>query len=380
VIKLLLLLFLYGSLFANIDDLQNANSPADTEEIVKDSDLEEVNIAPSAKVIYLSYEALPERVLKGEIFKVTIKSLCVVKEFTDITYELINGQGVKLLSNIPSRNKDSKHYYETFYFVATSEDAKLPDFKATLLDYNSTPYKDTILSGEKLNVISLNPKNDFANIIANSFEILEHKTTNYNATHNIIVFVAAATNSDITSLKLGDVQKQGIESFTGSYIDSRITYYAIIDKKVENLLMSYFNLVKNRFIPINIPIVVSDDSVTTQSDLKPTDQSHEILKMSVAATIAMVAFLIILWRRKYVYLIFIIFPLLYIVYVGLPSKEVCIKGGSEIHLLPVANGTIFETTTQEHNMQKENEIDGWVKVQLNDEKIGWVKDENICSD
>jgi hypothetical protein len=93
----------------------------------------------------------------------------------------------------------------------------------------------------------------------------------------------------------------------------------------------------------------------------------------------MIAFLIILWRRKYVYLVFIIIPLLYIVYIGSPSKEVCIKGGSEIHLLPVTNGTIFETTADEQNMQKENEIDGWVKVQLNDKKIGWVKDENICS-
>jgi len=380
VIKLLLLLlFLYGSIFANIDDLRGTNDSATAEEIVKYSDLEEINIAPSSKVIYLSYQALPDRVLKGEIFKVTVKSLCVVKDFADITYELINAKGVKLLSNVPSRDKDSKHYYETFYFLATSENAKLPDFKATLLDYNNTPYEYTILEGAKLNVISLNPKNDFVNIIADSFEILEYKTTNYNTTHNIVVFVATATNCDITALKLDGVQKQGIESATGSYLDSKITYYAIIDKKIENLLMSYFNLTKNRFIPINIPIIVSDDSVTTQSDLKPRDQSHQMLKMSVAAAIAIIAFLIILWRRKYIYLVFIIIPLLYIVYVGSPSKEVCIKVGSEIHLLPVANGTIFETTTNEHKMQKENEIDGWVKVQLNDKKIGWVKDENICS-
>lgn len=376
---LLLLLFLCGFIFANIDNSQETNDSATAEEIVKDSDLEEINIAPSSKVIYLSYEALPDRVLKGEIFKVTIKSLCVVKDFTDITYELVDGQGVKLVSNVPSRDKDSKYYYETFYFLATSEDAKLPDFKATLLDYNNTPYKDTILEGEKLNVISLNPRGDFANIVADSFDILEYKTTNYNATHNIVVFVAAATNCDITALKLGGVQKQGIESVTESYLDSKITYYAIIDKKVENLLISYFNLKKNRFIPINIPIIVSDDSVTTQSDLKPTDQSHEMLKMSVAAATAMVAFLIILWRRKYVYLVFIIIPLLYIVYIGTPSKDVCIKGGSEIHLLPVTNGTIFETTASEQNMPKENEIDGWIKVQLNDNKVGWVKDENICS-
>jgi len=380
VIKLLLLLlFLCSSVFANIDESQDNSDSAPTEEIIQDSSTEQSQSLAPSKAIYLSYERVPERVLKGEVFKVTIKSLCVVKDFTDIAYELIGGQGVKLLSDTPSRNKDSKYYYETFYFLANSENAKLPDFKATLLNNNGALYRDAILEGQKLNIISLNPKNDFANIIADSFEIQEYKTTSYDATHNIIVFVATAKNCDISALKINGVKKQGIESISQSHLDSKITYYAIIDKKMDSLPISYFNLVKNKFIPINIPIIVSDDSVTTQSDLKPTNQSHEMLKMSIATAIAIVAFLIILWRKKYIYLVFIALPLIYIVYIGSPSKEVCIKAGSDIYLLPVTNGTVFETTTDEHDMQKEYEIKGWVKVQLQDKKIGWVRDEDICS-
>jgi len=380
VIKFLLAwLFLCASLFANINDVNDLQTPKEQQELSGADIPYEESIDTLSKVIYLSYEKIPKRVLKGEIFSITIKNLCVVKDFVNITYKLSNEEGLNIINPIPLRDKDSKYFYDTFYFIATSQNAKLPDFEATLIDTDEKAYKTTILSGEKLNVISLNPKSDFSNIIANSFDILEYKTTNYDATHNIVVFVATAINSDISALKLNGVYKQGIESATHTGNDSKITYYAIVGKSMSNLSFSYFNVLKNRFIFVNIPLIVSDDSVTTQSDLKPTDQSNEIIKMGVAATVAFLAFLIILWRKRYIYLIFIFIPLAYILSIALPSKEVCVKEGSAIYLLPMSNGTIFEKATTQYNLQKEAEIEGWTKVQLNNEKIGWVKDEDICS-
>lgn len=369
-------LFLFTTLLATDTPDTNGSVAIGGEQAATQNQAEK---SDSSKVIYLSYEKIPSRVLKGEIFSITIKAISTVSDFVDITYELSNSEGLKFLNDLPSRDVDPKYYLETFYFLATSDSAKLPDFKATLLDYKDTQYETTTLLGESLNVISLNPKNDFSNILANSFEILEYKTTNYDSTHNIVVFVAAATNCDISAIKLQNVYKQGKESITESYLNSKITYYVIIDKSVETLSFSYFNLNKNRFLPIDIPIIVSDDRVTTQSDLKPTDQSHEILKMSIASIVAVVAFLIILWRKKYVYLVFIIIPLIYVLYAGTPSKDVCIKQGSNIYLLPVHNGTIFETATSEHHLQKEGETKEWVKIQLENKKIGWVKNEDICS-
>lgn len=373
-------LFLLTSLFANLNDESNTDSSAAVENIVQnEGSQEQAETAVLAKAIYLSYEKVPSRVLKGEIFKVTIKALSTVKDFVDITYELSDSEGVKLLNDFPSRNIDSNNYFETFYFLATSDTIKLPNITATLLDDNNIRYQKTTLFGEKLDVISLNPDKNFSNIIADSFEVTQYKTTNYDSTHNIVVFVATAANCNISALKLNDVYKQGKESIFESYTNSKITYYAIIDKSIDNLSFTYFNLSKNRFIPINIPIIVNDDMVTTQSDLKPKDQSHEILKMGLASVIALVAFLIILWRKKYIYLIFIIIPLVYVLYAGTPSKEVCIKQGANIYLLPVRNGTIFETTPSEYHLQKEGESEDWIKIQLENKKIGWVKNEDLCS-
>jgi len=371
-------LFILGNLFANTSDINNSiNDENITYKTTHQLSQEEIDKLP--KVLYLSYKDFPKRVLKGEIFTVTIKTLSTVKDFTDVLYELSNSSGLKLLSEYPTRDMDARYYYETFYFLVTSEVARLPDIEATLLNYNEDQFKKTLLVGEKLNVVTLNPKKDFANIIADSFELQEYKTTSYDENNNIVVFTANATNCDIASFKFSNVIKQGAESIIESYFDSKITYFAVINKEIKTFSFSYFNIKNNRFINVDIPIIVNDDSVTTQSDLKPKDQSHELLKMQIATGIAIIGFIIILWRRRYVYLIFILIPLAYILYIGIPSKDVCIKQGSSIYLLPVINGTIFETTPVVYHLQKEGEVKGFTKVKLQNNKIGWVKNENICS-
>ncbi len=353
----------------------------------------------SSKVLYLSYDETPQRVVKGEIFSITLKTLSTLKNFQNIEYSFTNQKGLKLLNPVPYRERKGKYYYDTFYFTTLKSQAKLPDIKATLIlpqaynatdgieteiinieEYNSTQdYETATLKGPQLNVITLNPKKNFSNIIANNFELVEYKTTSYDDKHNIIVLVATAQNANIEEMHFNNVYKQGIESVTSSYFDSRITYYIIIKKEIENFHFSYFNLIKNKFIRINIPIIVDDDSVTTQSDIKPKDQSRVLLKMKIAAGVALVGFIFILWQRKYIYLFLVLIPLAYILYLSIPAKQICIKEGTHIHLLPVDNSTIFETAQTKIYLQKEGSTDRYIKIKLQNEKIGWVNNEDICS-
>ncbi len=328
------------------------------------------------KVIYSNYENVPKRVVKGEIFPVTLKSLSTVRDFEDIDYKFLNLSGLKVLTEYPQREERGKYFYDTFYFLATQSWAKLPDVNVTLIA--SREYNSTIVKGSKLNVITLNPKKNFSSIVAKDFDLLEYKTSSFDATHNIIVFVATAENSDIQAMHFNNVFKQGIESVSESFLTSRITYFLVINKNIENFSFSYFNISKNKFLTLAIPIIVSDDSVTTQSDLKPKDQSHERIKMAVAGVIALISSIFILWRKKYIYLIFIIIPLVYIAYLAIPEQEICIKEGTQIRLLPVENGTIFETTESPIRLLKEGEVKNFIKVQLLNERIGWVKNEDIC--
>lgn len=325
----------------------------------------------------MSYDEIPKRVIKGEIFPVTYKTLSTVKNFNDVLYEFSSQTGVKVLDEAPTRVQKGKYYFDTFHMQATQTDAKLPDVEAFLMapkDYNST-----ILKGEKLNVITLNPSKIFSNIIANNFSIQEYKTTVYDNTHNIVIFVATAKNSDLEEIHFSTVYKQGLESISGDYNDAKITYFVIIDKKLENFTFSYFNLLKNDYVLVTIPIIVNDDSVTTQSDLRPRDQSHDTIKMYVAAAIAFIGFILVLLRRKYFYLLLIIIPLVYIIYLSIPQKSICIKEGTQIYLLPVENSTIFETTKTKYYLTKEGEVQNFIKVKLTNDKIGWVKNEDTCA-
>ncbi|QOP46199.1 hypothetical protein [Sulfurimonas paralvinellae] len=329
------------------------------------------------KVLYVSYDTVPKRVIKGEIFTATLKTLSTLKDFNDVEYTFSDHPGLKILDETPIREERGKFFYDTFHMQVTGSHARLPDIEASIVA--SDEYNATKVPGEELNVITLNPKKNFSNIIANDLQLQEYKTTSYDNHHNIVVFVATAKNCDIKAMHFNNVYKQGMESVTESYDDSKITYFVVIDKRLEYFTFSYFNLLKNNYDQISIPIIVDDDSVTTQSDLKPRDQSHDTIKMYIALAISILGFIIILFKQKYIYLILIIIPLGYTLYLSIPAKEVCIKKGSSIYLLPVENGTVFETTPKEYHLTKEGSVENFTKVKLQNQKIGWVKNEDTCS-
>ena len=329
------------------------------------------------KVLYLSYVDTPQRVIKGEVFSITIKTISTVKNFDEISYTFKNKRGLRSLNFVPYRKKQGKFFLETFKFIATKNNARLPDITASLT--SNRPYETTTLSGKKLNIIALNPKKDYSNIIANSLELTEYKTTSFDSKHNIIVFTARAENSNLQTIKFQNVFKQGIESITKQIYKPKVTYFVVINKDLEKFSFSYFNLVDNRFVKLTIPIIVDDDSVTTQTDLKPKDQSKEKLKITIAAGFAFAIFIFALWRKKMVYIILVFIPILFVLYFAMPSGDVCIKKGSAIHLLPVDNGTIFETTQEVYILSKEGIAKNYTKVKLKNEKIGWVKNEDICT-
>jgi len=337
------------------------------------------NLVSDVKVLYMNYDEIPQRVIKGEIFSVTIRILSTESDFYELNYEFENSNGLKLLNPIPFREERGKFYYDTFHFLAQSTEARLPDFKAYIVSFDGTEHRPTILNGQKINIVALNPRKNFSNIVANDFALEEYKTTSYDSNHNIVVFVATAKHTVISSFHLNNVYKQGIESSTDDIEESKITYFAVIQKEIENFQFSYFNLLSNKFETINIPIVVNEDSVTTQTDLKPKDQSKEKLKMLVAIATALVMLIIIVWTRRYIYSLALIFPIAYAMYTYTPSKEVCIRPDSNIYLLPVKNGTIFETTQGVTYLMEEGSIKNYTKVKLLDNKIGWVKHENLCS-
>ncbi len=333
----------------------------------------------SQKILYSSYESVPEHVIQGQIFPIVIKTLSTEIYFDEINYQFKDAYGVRLLNEKPLSRQENYYYYHTFYFVATRNYVRMPSV-TILLTYDEYIKKALAsLQPVKIKVVTLNPPQGFANIIANNLQIIQYKTNHYNDTDNIAVFTMQGDYTTVDDFAIPGDYTQGFESNTSTIKQTEITYYIIIPKYLEQLEFSYFNLKSQKFEKLMMPIIVDDDMVSTQSNLAPKDHRHTQIKLYIAVAMAVVSLLLFIFRKRYFYLIIFISVSLYALSIAIPIQNACIKKGSPIYLLPMSKGTIFETTEKEKVFEVEGSIDGYIKIKLQNNKIGWIRNEALCT-
>lgn len=335
-------------------------------------------LAPSSlgakqKVIYLSYYGdIPERVFNGEYFSITLKTLSTIGQHDRLQYSFRGGRGARLQNKVPNRQLMDTYVLDTFYFLATSDTIVLPDITASIGSEQST------LSGEKVEGVSLNPDNRFAGILADSFEVVTVDAKKYDNKHNILTFDAKAKHCNINAFKLNDVKEQGFESVSSGIVTSSMTYYAVIPKKYENLEFTYFDLDKERYIKVRIPIEVVDDTVSTQSDLKPTESKNYMIKIGVAVGVIVIALILLIVYRKWWLMIFVLLPGIYIALQAAPAEIICVNAGAPLYLLPIENATVFDKLDAQGEFEVKHSVEGYKQIAHND-KIGWVSEDDFCS-
>ncbi len=330
-----------------------------------------------AKLLYQSYYELPKKLFKGQLFTLTIKALSAQEDY-NISYEFSNSVGVTLLSEEHIRKVVTPYFYDTFYFQVTGNRVKTPDI-STSLSFEKTGGELTeTLKGVDIETVCLNPETDFSSVLANEFRVLEYKTSQYDNQHNIVVFSAEAKMANLENFSLNVATKEGIDSYEADLPYSKITYYAVVSKQLNELKFSYFNLNTRRFQDLVIPIVVENDRVSTQTDLAPTQNTHSFQKMVIAGAISAIGLILFLLRRKKFYLLIFLLPLFFIAKLAVPIQHVCIKEDSNIYLLPMRNGTIFEQVPYRFTTELLGETQGFTKIRMQNNQIGWVKDEDLC--
>ena len=334
------------------------------------------NATQNAQGVVLSHAKIPSRLYVGEIFPLTLKLTPTDIASGNIEYTLQGEEGISIFSQTPTRSIKSDGVYDTFYFLVTSSSVRLPDISATT---SSNGAVSNTLMGSTLGTTPLNAPASYANVLADSFKVTGYKTTAYDQESNIVVFSVKATRCNIASFNLVKATKQGFESKAPNVSESTMTYYAIIPNSEQTLEFSIFNLKKNRYESISIPIVVDDDTVSTQSDLSPTDSQHTELKVGAAAIIAVIFIALFYWRRSKWLLYASVLPLFYVVYALLPNSNVCVKKDSPVYLLPIKNGTIFEMTMEEESLEAENVVGEFTKIHLTNNSVGWVHEKDLCS-
>ncbi|WP_295052549.1 hypothetical protein [Sulfuricurvum sp.] len=380
---LALLFFLAGHiLFAEpsvLTDPAQSASPAAEETPgtaqAGESDVNALFSGVSAAGLTLQFHDLPARPYVGEIIPVTVKLTPVDLASGNIEYTLQNEEGIRIFSDTPRRSVKEDGVYDTFYFLVQSSSVRFPDITATL---TSTGKTTEALIGTALSATTLSPPSGYANVLADKFEVINYKTTPYNNESNVVIFTVKASRCNIGDFSIPNAIKQGFESKFSNVGESQMTYYAIIPNTDQNLNFSFFNLKKQRYESLVIPIVVDDDTVSTQSDLSPTDARHTELKIGAAGIVVILLFGMFYWRRNKWYLYISALPMFYIVYTLLPNQNVCVKKDAPIYLLPIKNGTIFEMTLQDEHLESENEVGDFIKIHLGNDKVGWVNKRDLC--
>lgn len=382
--SILILLSLVGLLWAepsvltdtvtSVQEAPPSQAPETTEQDAIDALFS--NATENSSGIILEYSNTPSRLYVGEIFPLTLKLTPTDIASGNIEYTLQGEEGIRIFSQTPIRSIKDDAVYDTFYFLVQSSTIRFPDITATA---TSTGALSNALTGVSLNASSLNPPSTYANVLADSFKVIDYKTTAYNQESNIVVFTVKATRCDIATFSLVNAIKQGFESKIPNVAESTMTYYAIIPNSEQTLDFTIFNLKKNRYESISIPIVVDDDAVSTQSDLSPTDARHTELKVGAAAIFGVIFISLFYWRRSKWYLYASVLPLFYVVFALLPNSSVCIKKDSPVYLLPIKNGTVFETTAEEEKLEVENTVGEFMKIHLKNNKVGWVHERDLCS-
>jgi len=332
------------------------------------------------KSMFLSYEEVPKKVYIGEVFPIKVKAIIANDDFEELYGQLLYSNNTDVINPGSKWQWFSDNiFYNTYYLKVKEKNATLPSITLNITK-NSSIIDSETLASTKPNIIQLNGTKHFSNVIAHSLHVIKAKTSQFDDKNLIVVLEIEAEQSNLVDFKLSWVNKDGIDSSEKDMTYSKIFYYAIIPNHKQKFEFNYFNIITNKFVKISIPIVINDDTVSTQIDLNPQESSIQIYKDSMFGIVAFIFLLLFIRRRKIVYIIFILLVVGLFVYDKNPFNSIKIEKDTNVKILPTKNSTIFYTTTRTLYAQVLGSREDFKKVLLPNGKIGWIKDKNDSKD
>lgn len=330
------------------------------------------------KLVYLSYSDLPKQVFLNQIFSVEIKALVVNENFEDISSMFTGGKGVEAIN--PSEEwklVDSHTYVNKFYFKAKKRNVILPNLFATINLENGSVV-DEELSGEFIKAIPIGKNKISCNVLANSLNIIHHKLDYYDTQTNILTLEVESKLGNIEDFKTINTTSQEVQDLNIEMPMSTASIYLILPKHQRTLRFSYFNLLDNKNHIINLPLIYNQETLSTQTNLNPRESSLEKTKMIILFVLFIVT-LIFAFIRKKLYMFFISVGIGVLFFIKImPPERVYIKANSSVYLIPTKESTILKITKRKQNAKALKKMDHYTKIILNNQIIGWVKNEDIA--
>ncbi|MCR4942809.1 MAG: SH3 domain-containing protein [Campylobacter sp.] len=360
-------------------------SPEELKNIVP-TDEPDLNIPDSqvydtivTKELILKAVKVPKSVFVGEIFQVSIEA-DTQSEFDFKFTTNIDENDIKLLNpnGVEWINQGDSKYLGTLFLQA--KNTKVKHLKLELsISRNDQTYQKSNLNVYLPRFKEIRSRTDFNHIVANELEVKKFKTSKFDENSLIMIVELAGKNIDIASFHLDDktILKQGVDTIVGDFSSQSAYYFAVFKPNKTTLDFSYYNLEKQKFESFSLPVSVEEDDVSTQIGLNPKQSEFSTYKNVILYTLSALFLVLTFIRKRFSYLIATVLCIAASIYAYNPFSKGILKANVNVKILPTTKSTIFYTSKQNENIEILNEKNDYVKILFDDDKIGWVKKDDI---
>ena len=326
----------------------------------------------------LNIKNYPKKIFKGQKFSISLNAYIANENFDSIQTEFLNQENVEILNKESSWVlKEPGVYSNTYYFVASSETYKMPTVSMKLYNAKNL-YAVSTITPDRIKFVDIGIKpSHFSNLICDDVKILSVKSKEFDEKNVMTVIDLKTTNGNLYDFRIKNAVDQGIDNIKENNELSEMTYFVILPKGTKELEFDYLNSSENSYKKIIIPLSITDDSVSTQSNLNPKDSSFYFYKIYLYIFIIVFLIAFFLYKRKRFAIYLVVLPLYLLYDLTLNNDNGVLQKNSNIYILPTENSTVFKTTEQDVKVEIINKHQNFVKVLFPDRQIGWAKKNDI---
>jgi len=258
------------------------------------------------------------------------------------------------------------------YIYEINATFKADETNKTLEIYsNSNNFTQTLNLNNVIKTKPLPHIEHFSGIIADNLEIL-NPISSKDDNKTILSFSIKCENCNIKDFNLSDFkteQKLTIDS------NNEISYYIILPSNQKKLNFYYYNLKENKFKKVEIPIILKEQTISTQTDINPNENKFFTpLNIFILILISISLIIFLIFQKIWL----LILPIIlsgFIAIQFIPKGEITLKPGTKVQILPTPNSTVFYIIKKEQKVEILNKRGNYVKIKINN-KIGWVHENN----
>lgn len=319
----------------------------------------------------------------GEVFSVEL--IAKTTEKTDFEFELSfnKNDSLAFLNPNPKWQRNGDEYSTTLFFEANNVNAELAQIIVSL-KRNKIAFQQASLNINPLQFKRIDGGKNYAHLAAQELEVRHFKSDFFDDKNLVMIVELWAKGANLKNFKLNNekIIQQRVDGLRGDFNESSAFYSAVFPPNVSQISFSYFNTTTQKLESVSLKVEVSDDKISTQTDLNPQDNSLDFYKRLFLWVIAFICGVLFVVKRHYAFLIaaFIAFLMSFLVGESNDTQKGILKANSKATLLPTAQSTHFYTSERDEEVEILGERKNFIKVLLNDGKIGWVSREAVQKD